>query len=275
MRRGFTVDDGNASAVTTLVRSLGGLPLAIELAAGRLDVEPIEELAADTTGGLLARLQDPASRSEREGSITASIAWSYDALSGSEQELLQTLSVFAGAFTRDLALQVHGRDDGATHADFDHLVRSSLVSGDPTVSARFRLLAPVRAFVRDRIGPADASLRQRHAHVVLERTERFAPLIRTDQQAHACAVFRADFADVRQAMTALMDPDIGDLDAAARMLVAAFQFCHFQVVPEVNGWAAAARRARALGPSPGRRHPRCRRAGRVVRGKDGPGDRAG
>jgi hypothetical protein len=51
-------------------------------------------------------------------------------------------------------------------------------------------------------------------------------------------VFRADFADVRQSMTVLMDPDGGDLDAAARMLVAAFQFCHFQVVPEVNGWAA-------------------------------------
>ena len=64
--RGFAVDDHNASAVSTLVRSLGGLPLAIELAAGRLDVEPIEELAADATGGLLARLQAPAGRSDRE-----------------------------------------------------------------------------------------------------------------------------------------------------------------------------------------------------------------
>ena len=235
--RGFVVDDHNAAAVSTLVRSLGGLPLAIELAAGRLDVEPIEELAADT-GGLLARLQAPASRSEREGSVVSSIAWSYDALSGDEQALMQTLSIFAGAFTREQALEVHGRADGRTHADFDHLVRSSLVSGDPTVSARFRLLAPVRAFVRDRTGSADPSLRTRHADVMLDRTERFAPLVRTDQQAHACAVFRADFADVRQAMTTLMDPDAGDVDAAARMLVAAFQFCHFQVIPEVNGWAA-------------------------------------
>ena len=73
---------------------------------------------------------------------------------------------------------------------------------------------------------------------MLERTERFAPLVRTDQQVHGCAVFRADFPDVRQAMATLMDSDDGDLDAAARMLVAAFHFCHFQVVPEVNGWAA-------------------------------------
>jgi len=234
----FTVEEDNAGAVATLLRSLGGLPLAIELAAGRLDVESVPELATAVESGVFGRLEARGATVARVSSVTSSLSWSYDALSPSQQELLTSVSIFAGHFTRGMALAVHGDDTIATHRDFDQLVRAALVSRDAAATARFRLLGPVKAFGRERLSDAKAAVvRDRHVREMLARAERFAPEVRTREQTHASAAFRADLADHRTAMRVLLDPHEGDTGAAARLLVALFTFCHLHVVPEVHRWA--------------------------------------
>jgi DNA-binding SARP family transcriptional activator/predicted ATPase len=235
----FTIDEDNAAAVATLIRYLGGLPLALELAAGRLDVESVPELAAGVETGAIARLEvRGGTKTGRAGSVTSSLSWSYDALSKSQQDLLASVSVFAGQFTRGMALAVHGDDSPAVHRDFDQLVRAALVSRDAAATARFRLLEPVRAFARDHLTDSKGlEVRARHAQEMLARAERLAPEVRTREQLQASAAFRADLADHRAAMRTLLDADEGNADDAAKLLVALFTFCHLHVVPEVNRWA--------------------------------------
>ncbi len=233
----FTIDEDNAAAMATLIRHLGGLPLAIELAAGRLDVESVPELAAAVETGVLARLRARGPDIGRAGSVTSSLSWSYDALSPSQQDLFASVSVFAGQFTRGMALAVQGDDSPAVHSDFDQLVRAALVSRD-AASAWFRLLEPVRAFARDHLNDSKGlEVRARHAREMLARAERLAPEVRTREQPQATAAFRVDLADHRVAMGTLLDADEGNADDAAKLLVALFTFGHLHVLPEVNRWA--------------------------------------
>ena len=99
---------------TQVVESCGldGLPLAIELAAARLDVESIDELARDIgSDSLLNRLVSPKPAPGYAGSVVASLSRSYDLLSPAEQHLFHSVSVFSSAFTREMAAYVHGEPD--------------------------------------------------------------------------------------------------------------------------------------------------------------------
>jgi len=93
---GFTVTDNNAPALARVCQQLDGIPLAIELAAARVRMLSVEQIAARLddcfhllTGGsrtALPRLQ----------TLRALIDWSYNLLSASERSLLRGLSVFVG-----------------------------------------------------------------------------------------------------------------------------------------------------------------------------------
>jgi class 3 adenylate cyclase/tetratricopeptide (TPR) repeat protein len=163
-------------------------------------------------------------------------AWAFDHLSSTEQSLFLSLSTFAGPFTREMALDLVDAPRGIDEATaFDRLVRSSMVARESAGSARFRLFEPAREFARSRLDPARLdALRNRHAALMLTRARSFGPLIRTDQEARAIEVLRADFADHRQAFSWLLSR--GRLDEAAELTVALFQFCHFQLLAEAYEW---------------------------------------
>ncbi len=95
----FTVTSKNAPAVAQVCQQLDGIPLAIELAAARIKVLTVEQIAARLddrfrllTGGSQVLLP-------RHQTLRATLDWSYDLLPEPEQILLQRLSVFAGGFT--------------------------------------------------------------------------------------------------------------------------------------------------------------------------------
>jgi predicted ATPase/class 3 adenylate cyclase len=97
----FSLTAENAAAVASVCRHLDGVPLAIELAAGRVKSMTTAELARaldrrfDTlSGGRRKAVQ-------RHQTLRAAIDWSYDLLSEPERRLLARLSVFAGGATRD------------------------------------------------------------------------------------------------------------------------------------------------------------------------------
>ena len=154
----FEVTDENAPAVAAICRRLSGLPLALELAAARARfLSPV---------ALLSRLDRALSTAwardlpERQRTMRATLDWSYDLLSGPEQELFRRLSVFVGGFTLEAAEAVGaepGADGGGAEGVLELLgvlVEQSLVVAElgRGGAPRYRMLEPVRQYALGRLG---------------------------------------------------------------------------------------------------------------------------
>ena len=103
---GFTVDAQNAAAVLDLCRRLDGIPLALELAAVRLDSLSIDQLNRGLTGKLSILGRGDRGAETRQRTLEATISWSYGLLGEQERLLWARLSVFAGGFEEDAAIGV-------------------------------------------------------------------------------------------------------------------------------------------------------------------------
>jgi len=106
----FSVDADSAAAVARLVQGLDGMPLAIELAAARVEALGLAQLVERLND--LFRLLVNTSRvaASRQRSLEAAVDWSYQLLSPSEQRVFRLLSVFPGPFTLGAAEAVAGTD---------------------------------------------------------------------------------------------------------------------------------------------------------------------
>ena len=223
--------------MTAICRGIGGVPLAIELAARQLDVITLEELAqAVGDERVLPRLAVEGSREPRLRSIAASLQWSLGLLPEADQQLFAALGVFAGSFSREQAFElVESRPNADLTLAFDRLVRLSLITRDAPGTGRFRLFQPSREFANGLLeATRRRSLRRRHARIMRDLAERFGSLLRTDREAEACANLSADFPDHRQAVAWCFEHS---LDDAARMVIGLFQFCLFQMLSEANEWS--------------------------------------
>jgi predicted ATPase/DNA-binding XRE family transcriptional regulator len=95
-RADFVLREQHAPLVAEVVAQLDGLPLALELAAARLDVLSLPTLAR-WLGDRLQLLESAApDRPERQRSLEAAVGWSYDLLPDSERQLFRCLGVFVG-----------------------------------------------------------------------------------------------------------------------------------------------------------------------------------
>ena len=176
---GFTLTSANAPAVAQVCRRLDGIPLAIELAAARLRMLPVEQIAARLDDSF--RLLTGGSRTAlpRHQTLQALIDWSYQLLSASEQILLRRLAVFAGGFTLEAAEAVGAGDaipaDGVVGL-LARLIDKSLVLADAPeggVTARYRQLETIRQYAWAKLaasGEAEAA-RKRHATYYLTLAE--------------------------------------------------------------------------------------------------------
>ncbi|HEX6641343.1 MAG TPA: AAA family ATPase, partial [Thermoanaerobaculia bacterium] len=133
----FVLDEALAAHIC---ERLDGIPLAIELAAARVKVLSLAEIAARLDDAF--RLLSSGSRTlPRHRTIRETIDWSYRLLSADEQLLLRRLAVFGASFSLDAAEAVCGDVDVLTH--LSALVDKSLVLAE---QSRYRLLDTVRQF---------------------------------------------------------------------------------------------------------------------------------
>jgi predicted ATPase/DNA-binding SARP family transcriptional activator len=157
--------------VAQICQRLDGIPLAIELAAARVKVLTVDEIAARLDDAF--RLLSSGSRTlPRHRTIRETIDWSYRLLSADEQVLLRRLAVFATSFSLRDAEAICGDVDVLTH--LSALVDKSLVIAE---SSRYRLLDTVRQYAAEKlnaVGENDA-LRERHARHFLALVEQLEP----------------------------------------------------------------------------------------------------
>ena len=179
---GVAVTGENASAIARICWRLDGIPLALELAAARVRVLPVEQL--------LARLEDRfrlltgGSRTApvRHQTLRAAVDWSYDLLDAPERALFARLSVFAGGWTLEAAEAVGPGARVEADEVLDVLTRladRSLVVAEARAdgTARYRLLETLRQYARQKLaasGEEDAT-RARHAAHYLALAEQAAP----------------------------------------------------------------------------------------------------
>jgi predicted ATPase/DNA-binding winged helix-turn-helix (wHTH) protein len=169
---GFELSDSDAPVVADICRKLDGLALAIELAAGRVDVFGLLGVAARLDDRLRLLTHGRRTALPRHQTLAASLDWSYEALSESEQAALRRLSVFAGGFTLDAARAV-ATDEWVVSADIVDivagLVSKSLLNADvATTIGRYRLLDTTRAYALKKLtesGEFDQTARRQAAHI--------------------------------------------------------------------------------------------------------------
>jgi predicted ATPase/DNA-binding winged helix-turn-helix (wHTH) protein len=158
-----------AAIVGGMCRQLAGMPLAIELTAGRAALLGARDTAAQLDS--LFALHWPGRRTAppRQQTLSATLDWSYNLLSGAEQAVLRRLSVFSSRFTLGAAQNVAVADDLAAGVFFEavgSLFSKSLLSNDRSEpTTRYRLLDTTRTYARRKLEEAGERepTRRRHA----------------------------------------------------------------------------------------------------------------
>jgi predicted ATPase/class 3 adenylate cyclase len=207
---GFALDGGSAAAVSQICRRLEGIPLAIELAAARVNVLTPSQIAARLddqfrllTGGDRAALP-------RQRTLRATVEWSHGLLTSTEQMLLRRLAVFAGGWTLDAAEAVCAReaeDDTLRAREVLDLLgrlvaRSLVVVEEQDGAARYRLLEPIRQYATERLFDAGeaADIRSRHLQEFAALTLEAEPELTGADQAAWLTRLAAEADNLRAAM---------------------------------------------------------------------------
>jgi len=181
VRPHFDVGDADAEALAQICRRLDGLPLALELAAGRLSVLCLQEIAAllDDRFALLA--SGPRQAPARHRNLRALLDWSYEALPEPERALFVRLSVFWTGFSLDAAERLAGdEENGARSEDVLGLLaglvhKSLLTAEDHGGVTRYRALETIRQYGRERLAEAPEQMQRalwRHLEWATDLAER-------------------------------------------------------------------------------------------------------
>ena len=183
---GFTISDENAPAIAQIARRLDGLPLAIELAAARVKLLPPEAILPRLEHSLGLLTGGSRDLPDRQQTLRATIAWSYDLLTEGARRLLATCSVFAGGASLeaieavcdaavDIGLPVL---DGLQELADQSLLRQ--VRGPGRSPARYAMLETIREYAAERLDQMPEADRVRGAHAAA-----FLALVETGGRPHA------------------------------------------------------------------------------------------
>jgi non-specific serine/threonine protein kinase len=166
----FALTPATASAVAQICTRLDGIPLAIELAAARVKVLPVEAIAARLQDRFTLLKGGSRTALPRQQSLAATLDWSYELLSQPERALFHALSVFAGSFSLEAVEAVAagaGLGQGASLDLLTSLVNKSLVFAVHGVGseARYQLLETMRQYAAERLAATEALGPAREAHL--------------------------------------------------------------------------------------------------------------
>ena len=224
----FELTQANAAAVAKICRRLEGLPLALELAAAKVELLGPRALFSR----LDHALEEGGARDlpERQRTMRATLGWSYNLLSERERVLFRRLSLFAGGFSLEAAETLGvtrqvGRSD--VPGLLGNLAEQSLVAIGADVSGdqpRYRMLEPVRQYALERLeesGEAE-EIRRRHSDFFLALAERAEPQTWGPNQVEWLNRLEQENGNLRASMGWALST--GDAETAARLGTALWMF---------------------------------------------------
>jgi predicted ATPase len=149
---GFELNDADVPVVADICRKLEGMPLAIELAATRVDAFGVRQLSVFLNNRIRLLKLGRRTALRRHQTLTAALDWSYEFLPEHERVLLRRLSVFSSVFTLDSASAVAGDAKTDVVEGLANLVAKSLVSADVGGAVvQYRLLDTTRAYAMQKL----------------------------------------------------------------------------------------------------------------------------
>ncbi|MGK2947136.1 MAG: NB-ARC domain-containing protein [Acidimicrobiales bacterium] len=163
---GFDLDGGHRSAVEEICRRLDGMPLAIELAAARVQHLSPADIAKRLDDRFRLLTGGGRRRAQRQQTLQAVVDWSHDLLDDEEQILFRRLAAFAGGFTLPAVEGVCSQGSLRSTVDvLGSLVSKSLVTVDvQDVVSRYRLLETLRMYAQDKLLAAGEASDVRDGH---------------------------------------------------------------------------------------------------------------
>ncbi|MFJ4868721.1 AfsR/SARP family transcriptional regulator [Streptomyces sp. NPDC088757] len=248
-RPGFAVGE-DREAAEEVCRRLDGLPLAIELAAARLRMLSVRQIADRLDDRF--RLLTAGARTvlPRQQTLRAVVDWSWDLLEAAERVVLRRLAVFTGGCGLAAAEAVCGDGEAGDVLDvLGALVDKSLVVASPGgAGMRYRLLETVAEYAGERLAEAGerAGVERRHLTYYRELARRTDPELRGPGQVAAIARFETEHDNLRGALrTAVALGDEQEVLCLVHCLGWFWQLRNHQV--DARTWAVEAGR---LGPDP-------------------------
>ena len=228
----FHLSADNSADVVRLCTQLGGLPLAIELAAARVSTLAPRQIADRLSGDLALLKTRSRVAPRRQLTLRATIDWSFDLCTPAERALWARASTFAGSF--DLVAAEHvcaGGEDPRIEPDHvldlvDSLVdKSVLIREEQDGLSRYRLLEPLRQYGRQRLEAAgDRERTQRRHRDWYERlTAQVDAQWASPAQLEWAARLRRDQANLRAALEwSVREP--GEAVVAQRMVARTLEY---------------------------------------------------
>ncbi|MEU2114475.1 BTAD domain-containing putative transcriptional regulator [Streptomyces sp. NPDC016459] len=273
VRPGFRIEE-DPEAAAEIVRRLDGLPLAIELAAARLRMLTLRQIAARLDDRFRLLTSGARTVLPRQQTLRAVVDWSWDLLDDAERAVLRRLSVFTGGTDLEAAEAVCAAPADAgpaaaaggaaaggataverapTPADvldlLGSLVDKSLVVAAPgEAGMRYRLLETVAEYAGERLDEAGerAATERRHLTYYRELARRTDPELRGARQVGAIGRFTTEYGNLRTALRRAVDAH--DEDEALVLVHSLLWYWQMRDLrTDALHWSRA---AAALGPDP-------------------------
>ncbi|WP_020673207.1 BTAD domain-containing putative transcriptional regulator [Amycolatopsis nigrescens] len=199
---GFTLDEGNARAVSAICRRLDGIPLALELVASRLRTLTPAQLAECLDHRFTLPTGRGGGRPERQQTLRGMLDWSWELLTAGERIVLRRLAVHVDGCTLESAEAVCAGDDlpaGQVADLLSRLVDRSLVVRQ---AGRFRLLESVAAYSAERLAEAGelGAVRESFVRCYTELAEESDERLRGPEQGRYLERLDAETVNLRRAL---------------------------------------------------------------------------
>ena len=219
----FVMSQSDVPAILEICRRLDGIPLALELAAARVGVFGVRDLAAHLDDRFRLLTAGRRTALPRHQTLGAALDWSYQLLPDPERGVLRRLSVFAGEFPLEAAIAVAA--DPGSPGVVDHianLVGKSLLAVDPRGdAAQYRLLDTTRLYALEKLKSSGEFQQTARRHAEYYRSV-FTPAEAESEsrpQAEWLAIYGRHLANVRAGLHWAFSPD-GDRQIGVALTVA-------------------------------------------------------
>lgn len=233
----FSLNEENARPVAEICARLDGMPLALELAAGRGRLFSPAAMLAQLNNRLHFLTGQARNLPSRHQTLRATIDWSYHLLAAAEQQLFIRLSLFSASFTIAAAQAVCAdlpADETAVVEIISSLAEKNMVRpySSDEMTPRFRLLQTLREYGLEKLDAAGHKQEARHRFAVyyVEQVTEADKGLRSNDQQHWVQYLRLEDANVTAALEWLYDhaqtPEYGRM--VTRLVVAHERFWTLQ-----------------------------------------------